>query len=71
MPKEYAEFNDLKTGSAVADLTGRRHGRIAVVIGKGLFRVKFDDGEETILDRSAILARYTTESRRFIPAKPE
>ena len=68
MPKENAEFNDLKTGSAVADLTGRRHGRITVVIGKGLFRIRFDDGEEEILGRHAILARYTTQTAQFVPA---
>jgi hypothetical protein len=68
MPKENAEFNDLKTNSAVADLTGRRHGRVVVVVGKGLFRIRFDDGGEELLGREQILSRYTTESRSFIPA---
>lgn len=66
MPKENAEFNDIRSNSAVADLTGRRHGRVVVVIGKGLFRIRWDDGgDDSTLSRDQILSRYTTQSRQF------
>jgi hypothetical protein len=65
MAKDRDEFNDIKSESAVADLTGARHGRVVVVIGKGHFRVRWDDGEEQILQRHQILTRYTTQSSKF------
>lgn len=65
MAKDHNEFNDIQSGSAVADLTGRRQGRVMVVIGKGLFRVRWEDNTDEILPRHAILVRYTTQSAKF------
>ena len=65
MAKDRNEFNDLQSGSAVADLTGRRMGRIVVVIGKGMFRVRWEDETDEVLPRHAFLVRYTTQSAHF------
>lgn len=66
------EWNALTVDSAVADATGRRHGRIRVVIRKptrdetGMFRVLWlDNGEETIVTGAEILSRYTTQSAKY------
>ena len=65
MAKDRDEFNDIKTDSAVADLTGSRHGRVVVVIGKGLFRVRWNDDQDEVVPRHALLTRYTTQSSKF------
>lgn len=69
MAKDRDEFSDIQTGTAVADLRGRRHGRVAVVIGKGMFRITWEDGEQEILQRHQLLVRYTTESPKFVPGR--
>lgn len=65
MPKVGNEWNDITNSSAVADLRGRRFGRVAAALGKSLFRVTWDDGEQEILPRTALLARHTVESAGF------
>jgi hypothetical protein len=65
MAKDSNEYGDIKLQSAVSDMLGRRQGRVAVVIGKGLFRVTWKDGEQEILPRNAIRARYTTQSAKY------
>jgi hypothetical protein len=62
MAKDANEYGDIKLKSAVADMQGRRQGHVALVLGKGLFRVTWKDGEQEILDRHSIRARYTTQS---------
>jgi len=69
MAKDRDEFSDVKSGTAVADLIGRRHGRVVVVIGKGMFRIRWEDDEDEILQRHQLLVRYTTESPKFIPGR--
>ena len=69
MAKDKDEFTDVQSGTAVADLVGRRHGRVVVVIGKGLFRIRWEDGEDEILGRHQLLVRYTTESPKFVPGR--
>lgn len=65
------EYYDLTTNSAVADLSGRRLGRVAAVLKPGtdekMFRIRWDDGELETLARHGFLTRYTTESRGFHP----
>jgi len=65
MAKDRDEFNDIKTDSAVADLTGSRHGRVVNVLGKGLFKIRWDDQEDVVLNRDQILTRYTTQSSKY------
>ena len=66
------EFSELRTGAAIADLSGRRHGHIKVVIHTptttklGMFRVQWVDGMEEIVFEEDILARYTTQSAQFV-----
>lgn len=63
------EHYDLAANSAVADLTGKRLGRVAMVLKAGtdskLFRIRWEDGEMETLARHGFLTRYTTESRGY------
>ena len=65
MPKEGDEFNDLRTDSAVASLDARRFGRVVVVVGKGIYRVRWSNDEDETLHRTKLLARYTTQSAKY------
>lgn len=66
------EFNDLRSGTAIADPTGRRHGRIVTVVIRdtwkvsGIYRVHWTDTDETqMVSRDDFLVRYTTQSSKF------
>lgn len=64
MAKDRNEFNDIQKGTAIADLLGRRQGRVQAVF-KGNYRVLWSDGEQTNESRDSILVRYTTQSAKF------
>lgn len=70
MVRDRSEWNDITDKSAVADLTGRRLGRVTAVLGKGLFRIGWEDGEAEVLPRHALLVRYTTSSVDFYKKTP-
>lgn len=65
MAKDKNEWNDISNDSAVADLSGRRHGRVSLVLQKGLFRISWADGDPQVLPRESLLARYTAQSAGF------
>lgn len=59
-------FNDFREGTAVADaLKPRRHGRVAKMLGKGSYVVRWLDGEMTTSHRDALLSRYSTQSAGY------
>ncbi len=60
-----SEFSAYTSGTFVADLTGKRHGKIAAVIRKGEFIVRWDDNTSTSETNSSVLLRWTTQSRGF------
>ena len=64
MAKDREEWSDIQKGTAVADLLGRRQGRVSSVY-KSLYRVIWSDGEESNETRDSILVRYTTQSAKF------
>lgn len=59
------EWTELDNSSAVADLLGRRQGRVGKVLRKGVFQIRWSDGEVEVLPREALRARYTTQSVRY------
>lgn len=60
------QFNDFREGTACADaFKPSRFGRIAKVLGKGLYLVKWDDGYLTNSYRDDLLSRYSTQSAKY------
>lgn len=60
-----SEFSAYTSGTFVADLSGKRHGRIAAVVRKGEFIVRWDDHSSTPETTASVLLRWTTQSRGF------
>lgn len=53
------------SGADVADATGRRHGRIISVIGRGEFVVRWSDNTSTQETEQSVMLRYTTQTKGF------
>ena len=69
---EFINHNAHEVGAAVADITGRYHGHVRIVVRKadreqaGVFRIKWvESGEETLEQGDNILSRYTTQSAGY------
>jgi hypothetical protein len=53
---------ELKLDSNVSDLSGRCLGTVRLILRRGVYRIRWEDGTESVEQRENLLARFTTQT---------